>query len=201
MNNHSEQCESTPRSGSGRKFAVWVSILAVLLTIALCLAVVYYWEEVRQVQSYGLLGILAINILAGGTMLIPVPGLLVTFTAGGVLPPALVGLASGLGEAIGAMAIYLTGYGGRAIVQGSRRPLVQKMVSWVERRGTLAVFAMSAIFNPFYYPVCIAIGALKYQTWKFFLATWAGKTVKGLVVSYLGYLGLGSILRAFGIPV
>jgi uncharacterized membrane protein YdjX (TVP38/TMEM64 family) len=201
MNNHAEYCEPTPKSGPGRRLAVWVSILALLLTVALCLAVVYYWEEVRQVQSYGLLGILAINILAGGTMLIPVPGLLVTFTAGGVLPPALVGVASGLGEAIGAMAIYFTGYGGRAIVQGSKRPFVQKMVGWVERRGTVAVFAMSAVFNPFYYPVCIAIGALKYQAWKFFLATWAGKTVKGLVVSYLGYLGLGSVLRAFGIPV
>jgi len=191
--------EPTPATAArGRTRGFWVGGIALAVTIGLCLFVVYYWDEVQSLSSYGYLGVLVINIVAGGTMIVPVPGLLVVFTMGSVLHPALVGLAAGLGEAAGAMIIYLTGWSGRGIVQGSRNPYVARVVAWVERRGTLAVFTMSAVFNPFFYPVTIAIGALRYQLWKFFLATWAGKTIKGLAVAYLGYLGLGSILRALG---
>jgi membrane protein DedA with SNARE-associated domain len=40
---------------------------------------------------------------------------------------------------------------------------------------------------------------MRFHFWKFFLAIWAGKTVQGLVLSYLGYYGLRSILRYFGV--
>ncbi|MEW6143085.1 MAG: VTT domain-containing protein [Chloroflexota bacterium] len=185
-----------------RRSAIWVSVLSVMVTLALCIAVVYYWDYVREVQNWGYLGILVISIFAGATMIVPVPALPIVFTMGSILNPAAVGAAAGFGEAIGAIFIYLQGYGGRAIVPDvARNRYVAKLITWVERRGTVAIFMMSSVFDPFFYPVTVAIGMLKFQIWKFFLATWAGKTVKGMIVAYLGYLGLGAILRAFGIAV
>jgi membrane protein DedA with SNARE-associated domain len=43
------------------------------------------------------------------------------------------------------------------------------------------------------------MGAKRYNFWKFFLVCWAGKMVEASVISYLGYFGLRSILRYFGI--
>jgi membrane protein DedA with SNARE-associated domain len=185
-----------------RRYAIWVSIVSLLVTVALCITVVYYWDYVREVERWGYLGIILINVLAGATMLVPVPALPIVFTMGSILDPWVVGICAGFGEAVGAIFIYLQGYGGRAIVpDAARNRYIARMIGWVEKRGTLAIFMMSSFFDPFFYPVTVAIGMLKFQVWKFFLATWAGKTVKGMIVAYLGYLGLGAILRAFGIAV
>lgn len=173
-----------------------------MVTLTLCITVIHYWDYVREIRSWGYLGILIINVFAGATMIVPVPALPIVFTMGSILNPAAVGAAAGLGEAIGAIFIYLQGYGGRAIVPDvAKNRYVARLISWVERRGTIAVFMMSSVFDPFFYPVTVAIGMLKFQLWKFFLATWAGKTVKGMIVACLGYFGLGAILRAFGIAV
>lgn len=185
-----------------RRYGIWVSILAAMVTLALCLAVIYYWDYVREIRSWGYLGIIVINIFAGATMIVPVPALPIVFTMGSILNPAVVGAAAGLGEAIGSIFIYLQGYGGRAIIPDvAKNRHMARLIAWVERRGTIAIFMMSSIFDPFFYPVTVAIGMLKFQIWKFFLAAWAGKTVKGMFVAYLGYFGLGAILRAFGIAV
>lgn len=194
---------ASTRPTRGRRTAIWVSLLALLVTIGLCFLVVYYWEAVTDLSSYGYAGIVFINILAGATMVVPVPALFFVFTFGSLpgFSPLLVGACAGFGEALGAIVIYLTGYGGRAYLASKQGRRVMNMVDWVKRRGTIAVFAMSAFFNPFFYPVTIPIGAMRWQLWKFFLATWAGKTIKGLFVAYLGYYGLGSLLRALGIAI
>jgi len=86
----------------------------VLLTVAM----VYLWDEMRDVKSiasgYGYAGGFLVSIL-GGITIIPVPSLLVIFTLGGVLDPLYVGLVAGLGEAVGGITVYLTGAGGGAI--------------------------------------------------------------------------------------
>jgi len=193
-----EEGQSPPK----RRYAIWVSMVSLLITIALCIAVVYYWDNVRGVERWGYLGIVIINIFAGATMIVPVPAIPIVFTMGSILEPWMVGACAGFGEAIGAIFIYLQGYGGRSLAPGAAgNRYLARLIGWVERRGTIAIFTMSSVFDPFFYPVTVAIGMLKFQLWKFFLATWAGKTVKGMIVSYLGYLGLGSILRAFGIAV
>jgi membrane protein DedA with SNARE-associated domain len=65
----------------------------------------------------------------------------------------------------------------------------------------LAVFLMSVMLNPIFFPLALAIGASRYQLWKFFTMCWAGNTVKSITIAYLGYFGLGSILRAIGIDI
>lgn len=171
---------------------------ALLLTLLLCFTAIYYWEYVRELGNYGYPGVFIISIFAGATIAVPVPALFVVFTLGGVLNPAIVGATSGLGEAVGGMAVYITGYGGGRAFQKIKHPLFSRMVDWVQRRGSLAVFIMSAIFNPFFYPLTMAAGLTRLGLWKFFLTCWGGKTVKGMVVAYAGYFGLRSLLRLLG---
>jgi len=179
----------------------YLSGLALVITLFFCVAVVYYWEYVNQLQGYGYLGIFIISLLAGSIMLIPLPYAAVVFTLGGVLNPVLVGAASGLGASIGAITIYLAGYGGHSLLPNVNNSLYSRLMNWVQRRGSVAVFIMSAVFNPLFIPMTITMGMLRFRLWKFSLMCWAGFTVKGLFIAYCGYFGLGAVLRWLGINV
>ena len=178
-----------------------IGCAALMVTIAFCAAVVYYWDYIMRAQQYGYVGVFFISILAGGTIIVPVPGLVVVFTMGSVLNPAIVGATSGLGEAVGSMSAYMTGYGGHSTLKTLNHKVTSRFEDWLERRGAVAIFLMSAIINPLYYPFTAMAGMMHYGLLKYFLLSWAGKTVKNTAVAYLGMLGLGSLLRYVGIGI
>lgn len=185
----------TQRTVRRLKPEYFIAGISVAVTIGLAVAIVLNFELVRQAGAYGYGGAFVISLFAGGTVVIPIPGLAVIFGLGGVLNPFWVGLAAGLGEALGALTIYLTGMGGRGLVQKRLPKVYPRMVEWVKKRGDIAVFLYSAIFNPFFYPLTLACGALRFGLWRFFFLSWGGKTVKGLIVAYAGYFGLRWLLK------
>jgi len=188
-----------PAKRESRKKEYIIGGVALALTIACCIAVVIYWDYVRQAQHYGYLGAFVISILAGATVFVPIPGILVVFTLGSVLNPPLVGIVSGLGEAIGSIGIYLSGWGGQKAVQNINSKFLDRFADWIRRRGEIAVFLMSAILNPLFYPFTAIAGMLRFGLVKFFFLCWAGKSVKNIAIAYLGYFGLRSILRWVGV--
>jgi membrane protein DedA with SNARE-associated domain len=179
----------------------YISGLAILITLLLCVIVVYYWNYIAELQSYGYIGVFVISLLAGSIMVLPIPYVAVVFTMGGVLNPALVGVASGLGASVGAMTIYLTGYGGHSLFQNYNDAIYSRIEGWIRRRGSLTVFIMSAVFNPLFIPMAITMGMLHFRLWKFFVLCWAGNTVKSLAIAYAGYLGLRSLFHLIGLEV
>ncbi len=180
---------------------LYISGLALVITLFFFVAVVYYWDYIDQLQGYGYLGLFIISLLSSSIMVLPIPHAAVVFAMGGVLNPVLVGAVSGLGASIGAMTIYLTGYGGHSLLQNVNNGLYSRVMNWVQRRGSVAVFIMSAVFNPLFIPMTIAMGMLRFRLWKFFLLCWAGQTVKSLTLAYCGYFGLGILFRWLGISV
>jgi membrane protein DedA with SNARE-associated domain len=188
------------KTGS-RKTEYIIGGLALALTIALCVVVVLYWDYIRQAEQYGYFGAFLISVLAGATIFVPIPGILVVFTLGSVLNPALVGIVSGLGEAVGSLGIYLSGWGGQKAVQNLNHNWVNRFVGWLRRRGEIAVFLMSAIVNPLFYPFTAIAGMLRFGLIKFFFLCWAGKAIKNTAIAYLGYFGLRNVLRWVGMGV
>lgn len=187
------------------KSAYYLGILGVALTIAMAVAVVYFWEFIRTLEGYGYLGAFLISIFGGATIIIPVPMLAVIFALGGVLTPYWVGIAAGLGETVGALIIYMAGYGGGISLFSSNHGKVQavysRLMRWMERRGSWTLFVLSAVLNPFFYPAALAAGALRFGVQRYFLICLAGKTIKGITVAYAGYWGLRGLLRMLGMPV
>jgi len=196
-----------------KKWEYYVGILGVILTIGMAVAVIYFWEEVRGLEQYGYIGAFLISIFGGATILAPVPMTPLVFALGTVmrpsfapyLGPVFVGAAAGLGETIGGLFIYMTGYGGGATLVNSTHPKIQavysRLMGWVERKGSLTLFVLSAVLNPFFYPAALAAGALRFGIYRYFLICWAGKTIKGISVAAAGFWGLGGLLRMLGIPV
>lgn len=204
-----------------------ISTLGFLMMILLLAAAVYYREELREVgYGYGYFGVFIVGILCG-VSIIPAPTLVMVFFMGGVLNPVFVGLAAGLGGAIGGITVYLTGAGVESIwsrwrVRGKAyesqterhydpvRPveskfwskgevLYDRVVKWMGgKAGSWTLFITSAmIISPFYF-AGLAAGSVRMGLVKFFLISWAGKTVRYLMVSYAGYYGLYVLLKWIG---
>ena len=190
--------------GSKKKAYILV-VVGVVVTLVMAAAVVLFWKDVQKLEGYGYMGAFVISIFGGATIIVPVPMLAVVFALGGVLTPYWVGIAAGLGETLGALIIYMTGYGGGTALYGSTHGRIQsaysRMMYLMERRGSLTLFLLSAILNPFFYPAALAAGALRFGVRRYFLICWGGKTIKGLTIAYAGYWGLRGLLRMLGMPV
>jgi membrane protein DedA with SNARE-associated domain len=173
-------------------------------------------DLVQELSGYGYMGLFFVSALGGGTVIVPVPMLAVQFAMGGVLQPwfgplvvgpVFVGLVSSLGETLGALTIYMTGYGGgtpftkTTSKDGRLKRTYLRMVRLIERRGSLALFIFSAIINPFFYPASLAAGAVRFGIRRYFLITFSGKMIKCTAIAYAGYFGLRGIFEALGIPL
>jgi membrane protein YqaA with SNARE-associated domain len=194
------------------KYVLFTGIFLATTAISIYF-VIRYWREIGDLQNYGYLGIFVIGFVAGCSVPTPISYLLLTFTFGGIPTasgiwhPAVVGLAGGAGAGVGGTLVYLLGRGGRrffpnikafSVDEEASSKLAAKFVTWAQKRGTVVVFLMSAMLNPAFAPMAIAMGALRFRLIKFFAMCVAGNLVKAMVISYAGFLGLGSLIRLFG---
>ena len=197
------------------KKELWVGGLAIVATIGLCCAAIYYKDDLvsnTYVARFGLLGALIVSFIAGSTFsvtAIPVPYWLVVFTLPGTLAqeygvfaPVWVGLLAGLGASLGQLITFLIGYGGRGLSEKVTArfsgDLYDKSIKWAERHGSLAVFLMSLLVNPLHLPMTIAIATLRYPPHKFFFFSFLGTGLKSLVIAFCGYYGLTSLFSWLG---
>ena len=198
--------EQKPKKKISTKAAYALGIFGIAATLLMAAAVVYYWEWVHDLGAYGYVGAFLISILGGATIIVPVPMLAVIFALGRVMEYTwLVGIANGLGETVGALTIYMTGYGGGSALynhtHGRLQSSYEKLMQLMERRGWLILFVLAAVLNPFFYPAALAAGALRFGAKRYLLITCAGKIIKGLTVAYAGYWGLRGLLRMLGAPI
>jgi membrane protein YqaA with SNARE-associated domain len=196
-----------------KRWEYLVGIAGIVVTVLLVLAVIFFWEEIRSLSHYGYLGAFLISVFGGATIIAPVPMTPVVFALGTIMKPEFapymgpifVGLAAGLGETVGGLSIYMTGYGGgtalKDMKEGKVKRTYMRMVGFVERRGSLTLFILSAVINPFFYPAALAAGALRFGIWRYTFICLLGKSIKGITVAAAGYWGLGGILRALGVDV
>jgi len=206
------------RSSSKKKY-IAISVLAatVVISVVGSLLLIWHWRWVEELSSQGYLGLFIVSLFAGSPIPIPTPSMILTFTLGSLLNPVLVGLVSGLGNGIGNALIFLTGRGGLLFFQNSdvsapagetsssrigrflRKIGMPRMSDFAKRRAVLAVFLLSIYPNPVLTPMILGIGAMRFRFTKFFLACWAGKTAQSLILAYLGYFGLRSLLHFLGV--
>ena len=100
--------------------------------------------------------------------------------------PVLVALVASSAGTLGEITGYYAGYLGKKIIVSEATPGYEKLVGWMKRYGTLAIFLLSLQpVLPFDIAGLIS-GASRIPLWKFVLACWAGKFPKYLVGCYLG---------------
>jgi len=177
-----------------------LSIAILIFVLAIIIGVYYFYQKypdtVENFKDFGYLGAFLISLVLNATVVLPSGNFLILAALGATLPsPILVGLAGGMGAAIGELTGYMAGYSGRGIIQ--RQKLYTRLEGWVGKWGMLTIFIMSVV--PFVFDLAgIAAGALRFPIWKFLLATWAGRTILYIGIAWAGSLGWDSLLSFLG---
>ncbi len=143
-----------------------------------------YRDRFAELAAVGYPGIFLVSLLGNATIILPAPSLALVFAMGSALPPLFVGLAAGLGSALGELTCYAAGFGGRAVIEDQKG--YKRLAAWMQRRGGITVFVLSLVPNPFFDLAGIAAGTLGYPVWRFLLFCWLGKTIKSTLVAWAG---------------
>lgn len=189
----------------GRWRRVLVPLLTLLFVIIISVCLFYYGrdpEVVTRLRNYRYLGAFLISLIGNASILLPgvvlpvLSGLgIIFYRVTGLTGPILVGVAGGAGAALGELVGYMAGYSGRGIVENNR--LYNRLVGWVSRWGTPAIF-LFALVPLFFDLVGLAAGVLRFPLWKFILICWLGRTILYVVFIVLAALGLGAMLPQVG---
>ena len=156
----------------------------------------FFLKALEWIRIFSYPAIFFVSFLGTSTIFLPFPIYLVIFFSKELgLHPFLVGLSAGIGSALGEFTGYGLGYGGRKLMKKKSRWL-KVAENWFKRNGfiTIFIFALTPLPDDV---VGIIGGITKYDARKFFIASFLGKTILCLAISYLGY----AILPYFrGIP-
>jgi len=150
------------------------------------------------VAATGYFGIFIVSLIGSASIILPIPFIVVVFSAGALLNPLLVGLSAGAGAAIGELSGYGVGYGAQTLITKHKK-WFELAESWFQKHGGfLVIFIFAATPLPFDI-VGLMSGAMKYPVKRFFIATLLGKIVANLIVAYAGFYSLNWILGFFQI--
>lgn len=177
-----------------------------MLLLLAGVTVLFYFirDQVPHLRRFGYPGILVLNLIASGSIFLPIPALPVVFGMAAIqIKGALVfnwfwlGTAAAVGATLGELSGYAAGYSGQAVME--RTGMYQRLHNWTERYGVLTLSVLAFIPNPLFDMAGIAAGTLKMSVGKFLLATLIGKLGKMWVVAYAGAHAIGWIARLMGL--
>ncbi len=157
---------------------------AFLLALGITVGVILSRNQIESFAIYGYPASFLVNLLSNATVFVPVPtGLAVVLVTAAKLNPFGVGIAAGLGSAMGETTGYLAGISGQGIFD--RRPIYKRVQELMERSGTLIVFITAFVPNPAFDAVGIMAGAMGMPAWRFFIACFFGKTLRFVLIALL----------------
>ena len=154
---------------------------------------------VQLAQQYGYLGVFVTALLGSVVPFLPIPYLIVIIPLSSVLNPLELGVAAGLGAAIGKTTSYVLGRSGYLLSKVEKRKNMDTLRSLVGKYGDIAVFIFAA--TPLPDDVCfVPIGVVKFPFWRFLLANASGKVVASVAVAYFGsgYFGVATTFLHLG---
>lgn len=161
-----------------------IRIAALLAVVAITVFLISLGDQAERFAAYGYPGIFLISLLANATVILPAPGLAITFSMGAVFHPAGVALAAAAGATLGELSGYLAGFSGQGVLAQSRA--YRKIESWTRRYGSWVILALAIIPSPLFDLGGAAAGALKMPVPRFLLFAFVGKLIKMLVIAYAG---------------
>jgi membrane protein YqaA with SNARE-associated domain len=180
--------EPTPadQGMGGKRLAVFVLIGVV----ALAAAGIYAWRSgarVEDLAAFGYPGVFLVMVLSGASVFFPAPGQAAIFAAGALWNPYLVGLAAGLGNAVGELTGYAAGRAGAGVLGQKRQPAWWGTLKAIlNRYGFFGILALALIPNPVFDAVGILAGSLGFPVRRFWLACAIGNSVKYALLANLG---------------
>lgn len=157
---------------------------------------------VSLAQQYWYFGVFAIGFLSSFLIFLPTPAFIVVFILAGPefgFNPLLLGIAGGLGAAVGELIGYFLGYGSEEVLLKKYEKQLKGIEAAFQKHGaSLIIFIFAATPLPFDI-VGIFCGVVKYPVKNFFLPLLLGKILKYVVIAYAGFYSVTWISQFFGL--
>ena len=193
--------QSPPRTGQRPSHAAWhrritlprISLLQrILLTLGLSLLVtivVFAGREwILRLGEWGYLGAFLVNVASSATIMLPAPGAAVILVMGADFNPIILGIAGGLGSAVGELTGYMVGMTGYDTV--SKNQYYARIGRFVRRYGGIIFLTFSMLPLAPLDIAGITAGATRYPVSKFLFYVALGKIVKFTLIAYAGAFSL-----------
>lgn len=147
----------------------------------------FYGQLFSFLQAYGYVGAFLIAVIGSLIPFLPVPYLLPIVLMSKTLDPLILGIAAGVGGALGKMTSYALGRFGRRLLSDERRRKMNSLGNAIGKYGALAVFlfALTPLPDDIIY---IPVGLTGLGLLKFMIANMLGKIVLSWIVAYAGRL-------------
>lgn len=160
-------------------------IVALIFVVGLTVYLFINRDRVKELEAFGYPGIFLFSLAANATLILPVPGVLVTSAMGAVFNPFWVAIAAGSGSALGELSGYLAGFSGQGVVEKTKWH--DRVTGWMRSKyGVLIVLLLSFVPNPLFDIAGITAGALKMPVLRFLFWCWLGKVMKMMLFAYGG---------------
>jgi membrane protein YqaA with SNARE-associated domain len=167
--------------------ALVITVVVAVIILSITLAVIIpnvskdVWENIGYPSAF-LLG-----LIGAASVVVPVPTtvVLLGMALSRFFNPVLLGLAFGLGAAIGQLTSYVVGYASRGVVGEKYKRRLNALLKIFNRYGMLAVFffALTPLPDSLLF---IPMGLVHYSLWKVFLAGLVGKISMSLIITHVG---------------
>lgn len=166
--------------------------LQIALSLAIVAAVLYFSSEISTLGGYGYAGAFIIAMLSSATIFFPAPGWAVIAAMSAFLDPLLLGIAAGLGSAIGELSGFAAGDGVRDMLN-DRVKETKTVHEIVRKYDAAAIFFLSFIPNPLFDAAGIVAGSLKIPWWRFLAACAAGRVLRYAILAVIGQFTLALV--------
>jgi membrane protein YqaA with SNARE-associated domain len=154
-----------------------------VLSISLIIIAFLYRNKLYQFKKYGYLGIFLISAIGNVAILSPAAPMIAGLGAT-VYHPLLVSFITTLGAVTGELLSYFIGSAGQKYIPDSEWNT--KINNFMKINGTITIFILSIIPNPFFDLAGIAAGAIKYPLWEFLIISFFGKWIKFTIFALMG---------------
>ncbi len=163
---------------------LFLRIALLVLLLAGTILLIVNRDKIQQFEAYGYPGIFLVSLLSNATILVPLPGVMITSAMAVIFNPFWVAIASGAGAALGELSGYLLGFSGQPMLEKSEN--VKKLTAWMKRNQSWTIFLLALVPNPLFDMAGFIAGASRMPVWKFLIFCLLGKIVKMLAFAYLG---------------
>ena len=178
--------DDTPRPPSRR--LLWLQIGLLVVAMGGSIAAIPFAGEIRAVGVAGFLLLFILSVQSGALFMLPGFGFAsigaFAIVFGDPWLPALVGTT---GQVIGEMVSYLLGATGSPWIR--RQQAYRRVEDWIKRWGLLVVFVIAATPNPVFDIAGAVAGAAGLGWRRFFVASWAGRLIKNVLIAFLALGG------------
>ena len=141
--------------------------------------------KLKNLQSFGYLGVFLANLIGSATIIFPVPSFATTIAVGAFSSPILTAFFSSLGSTLGELTGYFAGKGGEEMISNDKR--IKKVKGWMDKYGLWVVFVLAIIPNPLFDLAGIISGITKVPLKKYLFTVFMGKLIKFTVLAYTGF--------------